>query len=49
MKIRYTEIEATPEDLKASNSFAQNLLSFLNGLIPCAQSEEEEGEDNGEE
>ena len=49
MKIKITEIEATTEDLRVSNSAADGLLSLLRNVFqPRGHSYDEEGEDESE-
>lgn len=49
MKIKITEIEATTEDLRVSNSAADGLLMIIrNAFQPRGYSHDEEGEDESE-
>ena len=52
MKIMITEIEATAEDLKASNSLADSMVAFLRGVLNSnivSSDAPEEDEDDGED
>lgn len=49
MKIKITEIEATAEDLRQSNTLAGGLVNLLRSAFHAPDMEEEDEDEEGEE